>query len=128
MYCPKCGKQVEQNDLFCKHCGCKLGGNGTTNRNQNENKNYHSTNTNINFNNRSFKDGDVIRALNSAYKNGVMDSVDVRIYAREVIRINKTKNYSLMKTIYSIIDSYKNGVMDSVDARINISQAIRNVK
>lgn len=24
MFCPKCGKEVEQDDLFCWNCGAKM--------------------------------------------------------------------------------------------------------
>ena len=26
MYCGNCGKQIEEDSVYCRHCGCKVGG------------------------------------------------------------------------------------------------------
>ncbi len=40
MYCQNCGMQIDENALFCKHCGCAVSGNGQSGSGQNAGTQY----------------------------------------------------------------------------------------
>ena len=126
MYCPRCGKIIDDSDRFCKHCGIKINKNETS-INSNVNKNVLKNKNNINVNiNKTIpprkKRGDVIGAINYAYENGALGSLGyygtadkARDMINYAIQNNKSSSYSIEQTIYSITKSYKSGALGSLD-------------
>ena len=121
MFCPKCGKQIGNGDRFCRYCGANTkGGNNSQGNNIN-------VNINKGGNPRPHKKGNVIGAIQYAYKCGALNGTDSRgyKYGSEVARCmtdyvlehHLTTRYDIEQTIYQIVNLYKSGALNGTDSR-----------